>query len=104
MDSGIVRPEEKISIVPLRMAECELMYENEITPTVSSHAIKALKEGIEDVMFVKRMLNILSSHFFDDKCIHSHSYSPIKISNTFHRRHQEEIQYKRRDRLPRGLL
>ena len=45
------------------------MYEKEITPTVSLHAIKALKEEIEDVTIVKRMLNILSSHFFDDKCI-----------------------------------
>ena len=65
MDPGIRRPKSKTSIVPLRMADGELIYEKEIVPNVSLHALKALKERIGDAESVKRMLHVLSSYAFD---------------------------------------
>lgn len=69
VDPGIRRPEEKVLIVPVRMEDKKLVYEDEIVPNVSLHAVKAIKEGIDDIEMVKKMINILSSISFDTKCI-----------------------------------
>lgn len=69
VDPGISRPEEKVLIVPVRMEDKKLVYEDEIVPNVSLHAVKAIKEGIDDIEMVKKMINILSSNSFDTKCI-----------------------------------
>lgn len=68
VDPGIQRSQDKISIVPLRMKETELIYEKEIVPCISPHAVKALREGIEDIEVVKRLIKILSFTQFDTKC------------------------------------
>ena len=47
------------------MAEGKLIYEKEIAPNISIHAINALRESIEDAESVKRMLDFLSSYEFD---------------------------------------
>ena len=65
LDPGIQRPKERTSIVPLEMEESDLIYEDEIVPNVSSHAARAMRDGIEDVGVVRRMLKILTSHPFD---------------------------------------
>ena len=66
IDSGIHRIKERSSIVPLTMeGEGELIYEKEIEPNISVHAIKALRNGIDDPEVVKRMLNIISKNSFD---------------------------------------
>lgn len=67
-DPGIHRPEEKISIVPIRMVDEKLIYEEEGVPNVSLHAAKAINEGIDDPELVKKMIGILSLNPFDTKC------------------------------------
>lgn len=47
------------------MIESELIYEKEITPNISLHVVRIMREEIEDVELVRRMLNILSSYDFD---------------------------------------
>lgn len=64
-DQGIRRPRTKTSIVPLRTAECELIYENEIVPNASTNFINFLRERMEDAGSVKRMLDFLSTYTFD---------------------------------------
>ena len=65
VDPGIRRPKSKTSIIPLRMADGDLIYEKEIIPSVSLHALSALREHIGDAESVKGMLRILSSYAFD---------------------------------------
>ena len=65
VDPGIRRPKSKTSIVPLRMADGELIYEKEIAPSVSQHVLKALRERIGDTESVRGMLSVLSSYKFD---------------------------------------
>ena len=73
MDPGIRRPKSKTSIVPLRTMNCELIYEKEIVPNVSLHALNALRERIGDAESVKRMLHFLLSYAFDIRgSIHLH--------------------------------
>lgn len=68
LDQGITRMQDKISIVPARMIESEVIYEEEIAPNISLHALKGLKEGIEDKEVAKRMIKILGSIPFDTIC------------------------------------
>lgn len=65
MNPGISRPKSRISFVPLKMIKSELIYEKKIPPNISFHAIKSLKEEIENKDFVKWMLNIISSYDFN---------------------------------------
>lgn len=69
MDSGIYRPQNNMSVVPLRMADSELIYQKEIEPNVSLYAIKALKERFENMKYMKKMLEFLSIYTFDIGCI-----------------------------------
>lgn len=69
VNPGIQRPEEKTSIVPLKMLDTELIYEKEIVPNTSTHVIIAIREGIDDVFLVKRMLDMLILHPFDTERI-----------------------------------
>lgn len=68
VDAGIHRPKEHISIVPLRMVDSELIYCPEIVPNLSTYAVLALKERIDDANAVEKMLKILASHPFDTEC------------------------------------
>lgn len=55
-----------MSIVPLIMNDaCELIYEKEIVPNISSHAIRTIKKGIKNTELAKKTLNILSYYSFD---------------------------------------
>ena len=49
--------------------EGSLVYEEEIVPNISTHAVRAMGDGIEDVCVVRRMLEILTHHPFDTDCI-----------------------------------
>lgn len=69
VNSGIQRPEEKTSIVPLKMLNTELIYEKEIVPNISTHIIITIREGIDDICLVKRMLDMLILHPFDTERI-----------------------------------
>ena len=88
VDSGIRRPKSKTSIVPLRMADCELIYEKEIAPNVLLHILSALRERIGDAESVKRMLHILSSYAFNvggniNSHFHALFYKRVCFSSTF---------------------
>lgn len=52
----------------------ELVYEKEIVPNVSTHAVKAIRERIDDVCLVKRMLKILTLHPFNTECIQTFTF------------------------------
>ena len=47
------------------MADGELIYEKEIAPSVSLHALNALIERIGDAESAREMLHVLSSYAFD---------------------------------------
>ena len=81
LDPGICRDEDRTSIVPLAMKEEEgsLIYEEEIVPNISTHAVRAMVDGIEDVCVVRRMLEILTHHPFDTDRIQINN----KLINSF---------------------
>lgn len=65
IDSGVSLSRNNEYLVPLIMGDSELIYEKEVAPSISHHTLRALKKGIENKEFVKRMLDILSSYEFD---------------------------------------
>lgn len=65
MNPGISRPKSRISFVPLKMMKSELIYEKEIPPNISFHAIRSLKERIDNKDFVKWVLGTISSYDFN---------------------------------------
>ena len=68
MNHGITDKNEKTSIIPLEVADGELIYESEILPGVSKHIVKLLKENIEDKQAVKRIVKALQAIKFDNRC------------------------------------
>ena len=70
MNSGIMKGkgENKISVVPAELLEEELVYEKEIPPGVCRHIVKTLQENSKDILLAKKMLNVLCTLNFDNKC------------------------------------
>ena len=59
--------------------EGSLVYEEEIVPNISTHAVRAMEDGIEDVCVVKRMLKILTHHPFDTDRIQHNNQSILSF-------------------------
>ena len=68
IDSGIQRPESKSSIVPIKMKESELIYEKEIAPCLSLHALEILRGAMDDEVIVRQIVLILVFYQFDNEC------------------------------------
>ena len=67
LNSGVKKENNKTHILPLELLEEELVYDKEIPPGVFRHAIKLLRENVDNKLFSKKMLSIICSHSFN-KC------------------------------------
>ena len=87
----------------MKEEEGSLIYEEEIVPNISTHAVRAMGDGIEDVCVVRRMLDILTHHPFDtDRIQHNNKLiNSFFLLNQFNhfifRRQQDDIPGMRRD-------
>ena len=57
------------NIKPAEMEDSDLMYEKDICPGACHYIVSALREKMDDISFVKRMLSLLLSLPFNNKCI-----------------------------------
>lgn len=83
IDFGIQRPEANSSIVPLRMRETELLYEKDIPPTLSFHALEVLRGTMDDEENVKKLVLILAAYQFDNECNSLYPFSFVFLCLVF---------------------
>ena len=89
IDSGIQRPKTNSSIVPLRMRETELLYEKDIPPTLSLHALEILRREIGNKENVKKVVLFLTAYQFDNECnsLYPFCFTLFLLTTPFYRRY-----------------
>ena len=69
MNSGVE------DVKPAKMEEDRLTYEKDIRPGACHYIVSALRENMDNISFVEKMLSLLHDLPFNNKCNnHVHSY------------------------------